>query len=412
MTTLRDLSGPAELYLHVPFCAEQCAFCGCNMVVSGRQSVGDVYLDRLEKRFLALPAMPSATIARVHLGGGTPTWFDPAQLTRLIEMVRAHTPTDDATTWSVEADPEITTEAHLDCLADLGFRRISFGVQSFDETVQTAVHRLQDTQNLKELVAGSKARGMRINLDLMYGLPKQTLASLTHTLEAAAAMNVDRMAVFGYAHVPWLKKNQRRIDDNDLPDRLLRAAMSLRVREVLEPLGYTTIGFDHYATAEDDLARAVRERRLHRNFMGYTTLPDAAVIGLGMSAISDVGDLYWQSEPRLGPWRKAVDAGAWPIHRGTRLTAEDRLRRHVIHELTCNLGIDIPAVEERFSISFNAHFATALQQLGELERAGLVRTSSDRIEVTERGRPLLRLAAMPFDAYLTAKNEGRFSAAV
>ncbi|MEL6349678.1 MAG: oxygen-independent coproporphyrinogen III oxidase [Myxococcota bacterium] len=416
---LSTVRSPATVYVHVPFCVEQCSFCGCNMVVAGRREPGDRYLDDLEQQINALP-LPADQIpvSRIHLGGGTPTWFDIPQIERLYGMLyRRFAPIDGAEI-SVEADPEVTTDAQLDALAALGVSRMSFGVQSFDATVLAAVSRPQNRDRIVALVEKARSLGMgSLNIDLMYGLPHQTPARFEQTLDAVLQLRPERLAIFGYAHLPWLKPHMKKIDANALPGPLSRAGLYLQAQTRMQDAGYVPIGLDHFALPEDDLAQAQQEERLHRNFMGYTTLPDVDLIGLGMSAISEINGEYVQQRSKLARWWRAaegVDDTAL-IERGWSMTDEDRLRKHVIYALMCNLVVSIPDVEARFGVRFHEHFADALARLHPMMDEGLMVFGDDALRVTERGRLLVRNAAMPFDAYLKRKTAGqppRFSQTV
>ncbi len=405
---------PATVYVHIPFCEAQCTYCGCNMVVAGRLDAGTRYLDALERRIdaLALPA-ERIPVERIHLGGGTPTWMPPAQLTRLYELLyRRFEPVPGAEI-SVEADPEVTTDAQIDTLAELGVSRLSMGVQSFDPAVLKAVNRPQKHTRVHAIMARARRLGMgSMNLDLMYGLPLQTPASFADTLSKTLEMSPDRLAVFGYAHLPWLRAHMRRIDATTLPDPPQRMALFLLAHQMLTERGYQAIGMDHFALPDDELAVAQRHARLHRNFMGYTTRPDLPLIGLGMSAISELGDTYVQVRAKLSRWWQAIEKGEPLIEKGMRLSAEDLLRRDVISRLMCNFTVPLTAIEQRHGIDFGEHFAGEWAALAPLEGDGLVERHPDRIDVTDTGRLLVRNVAMVFDAYLGRKTGRRFSQTV
>lgn len=398
---LSRMDHPAQLYVHVPFCEQQCRFCGCTQVVAGRRSAGDTYLDRLDAQ---VERMPHFAVHRIHLGGGTPTWLDTTQLRRLARIVtrRAH-PMPDCEL-SVEADPEITTLDQLRMLTSMGFRRLSLGVQSFDERVLAAVDRPQLTHRVGELVGFVKERGWTTNLDLMYGLPHQTPDSFSETLEQVVGLRPDRLAIFGYAHVPWIRRHQRKIDESALPGVEERAACALLAQERLTAAGYVPIGFDHFALPDDPLVTEPRSR----GFMGYSTR-GGDMVGLGPSAISDVAGVMWQDEPKLGAWMRKLDQGERLDQRGWIRTAEDHLREAVIGSLMCDLVVDIEAVEAFFAVEFGTHFADALDELHPLVQQDLVEVDLQAIRVTERGRLLTRLVARAFDPAATA---ARFSQTV
>ena len=412
---LGRLRQPAQLYVHVPFCAEQCSFCGCNMVVAGRREIGRKYLDdlRLQVEGLPLPA-EKVTVARIHLGGGTPTWLSPDEMQELHGILLTRFVPVEGAELSVEADPQITTEAHLEALGELGFNRLSLGVQSFDPVVLEAVNRPQWKTRIGELLDKARSLGWwGLNLDLIYGLPYQTPERFSRTLEAAVALKPDRFAIFGYAHVPWLKTHQSKIPTEALPQATDRARLYLMTQQVLTASGYTPLGLDHFALHEDQLAVAARERRLHRNFMGYTTMADVDMVGLGMSSISEVGGVYWQDEPKLARWRKKVKSGSPLVERGWVLSERDRLCRRVINDLMCNLQVLPESVERDFGVSFWEEFPGAQSELQPLVDAGFATVEPGKISMSERGRVLVRNAAMAFDPYLKQGGEGqRFSRTV
>ena len=412
---LRGIDAPASVYVHVPFCREQCTFCGCNMVVAGRREPGHRYLDALEKQVQGLPlAADTVDVVRIHLGGGTPTWFAEAELERLYGILHARFRPVPGAEISVEADPEVTTDAQVDVLAALGVNRLSMGVQSFDPVVLAAVNRPQDPRRVFEISARSRGHGMHsMNLDLMYGLPHQTPARFEHTLRRTLEMRPDRLAIFGYAHLPWLKPHMKRIDAGALPTPVERVELFLLAHRLLTAEGYLPIGIDHFALADDELAVAWQERRLHRNFMGYTTLPDVPLIGLGMSAISELPDRYIQQKTRLSQWWRAVEAGERVIEKGGFVTAEDRLRRDVINGIMCNLEVRFGAIEARHGVAFSQHFAAELDAVRALEDEGLVTVEPDALRVTATGRLLTRNVAMLFDAHLAPRADGpRYSQTV
>ncbi len=399
---LGRVRAPAQLYVHIPFCAEQCTFCGCNMVVAGRREIGARYLADLATQVESLP-LPADTIEvqRIHLGGGTPTWFTPEEMGELHAILLRRFQPIAGAELSVEADPQITTPAHLEALNELGFNRLSLGVQSFDPVVLKAVNRPQWKRRIAELLAHARSLGWwGLNLDLIYGLPHQTAERFSRTLDAAIELKPDRFAVFGYAHVPWLKSHMNKINADDLPSTAQRAELYLMAQQRLGEAGYTPLGLDHFALHDDQLAVAARDRRLHRNFMGYTTLSQVDMIGLGMSAISEVAGTYWQDEAKLARWRSRVTEGVSLVERGWVLSPEDHLRRDVINRLMCNLEIPIPELERTHNIEFIPHFKSALEALRPLQEAGFVTVDDAAIRVTERGRVLVRNAAMVFDPYL------------
>ncbi len=397
---LGAMTEPADVYVHLPFCVEQCAFCGCNMVVAGRHEIGRRYVDRLAEDLegLALPA-PQVRVGRIHLGGGTPTWFHADELAELVDLLLTRFRPEPGAELSVEADPAITTEDQLDALRSRGFNRLSLGVQSFDPFVLSRVGRPQPERRVLELVGHARTTGWSgVNFDLMLGLPSQTLPRFNRTLRRAAQIRPDRIAVFPYAHVPHMKPHQRRIDERELPSGEVRAAQAILALEVLTDEGYEPIGMDHFALPHDPLAVAAASGRLHRNFMGYTTRAGVDLVGLGMSAISEVAGVYWQAPSKLADWLRgpSVDGRV----RGYRMTREDRLRRDVIHAILCNLHLDISAWEVRWGLRFHEHFAETLERLQGLRAMGICTWDARSFRVSPQGRLLVRQVASAFDAWL------------
>jgi oxygen-independent coproporphyrinogen-3 oxidase len=415
LDAVQSTTGAVSVYVHLPFCKEQCTFCGCNMVVSGLRSPGTRYLDALEKQVAALPlASGRVPVVRIHLGGGTPTWHTPDELDRLFDILyRRFEPVPDAEI-GVEADPDVTSDEHIERLADRGVTRISLGVQSFDAAVLKAVNRPQRGDRIGELLARARGRGMRgLNLDLMYGLPEQTVHGFRRSLDRTLAMKPDRLALFGYAHVPWLKNHQKALESYRLPEAVERAELFLEATEILQGEGFVAIGLDHFARHDDELAIAAAEGVLRRDFMGYTTRPQAPMIGLGMSAISEFPDRFVQQRGKLSQWWRAIEKGEPLLERGMRLSAEDRLRSDVIMRIMCNLVVRFEDIERAWGVNFASHFADELVRLRPLRDDGLCEIHHDRIVVPEPMRLLMRLVAMVFDAYLKDKSAGpRFSQTV
>lgn len=367
------LDGPCQLYVHVPFCRRQCSYCGCTMAVSKRQSAGDRYLDALQEQLDTLPALD---VASLHLGGGTPTWLDGPQLTRLLTMFRDRFGED--LSISVEADPETVDIERLRVLA--GIDRISLGVQTLDPVVTAAVNRDQTVTAVRDAVVASRALGIRsLNIDLMYGLPHQTPERFQRTLEEVLALRPERIAVFGYAHVPQMKRHQRQL--TDLPEAEERAALALQADEVLTGAGYVPIGFDHYALPDDPLASGP----LERGFMGYSpkALP---IIGLGPSAISAVNGVFLQQESHLGRWLRGT--GRRDVLRFYRSTDDDKARARIIEALLCNLEVDVDPEEHEDSL------VLLRDELGDV-----VRIDGGHVAIDPRLRLLARNAASAFDAW-------------
>ncbi len=412
---------PLSLYLHIPFCFSPCFYCGCNRVITRDPVRGERYLERLLREIeLVAPLFDrDRDVLQLHLGGGTPNFLRPAQLGQLLDSLGRHfhfsrSPERD---FSIELDPRYIEEGDIEALAQLGFNRASLGVQDFDPQVQQAVNRIQSVEQTLAVIEACRASGMRsVNVDLIYGLPKQTPEGFSRTLSTVIAARPDRLAIYGYAHLPELFKAQRQIDAADLPDAEARLRLLALAIEQLSAAGYRYIGMDHFALPTDDLARAQEAGGLHRNFMGYTTHADCDLVGLGVSAISHVGDSFSQNYRDLPAWEAAVDAGRLPVWRGMELTADDVLRADVIQRLMCQGEIDIAAIEHRHGIDFREYFASSLQQLQALAADGLVSLEESRIVATSRGRLLLRIIAMCFDRYLqqprSATRPARYSKAI
>lgn len=411
---LSTVQPPASVYLHLPFCKEQCTFCGCNMVVAKRKSIGERYIDALEVELkaLELPA-DRIPVQRIHLGGGTPTWHSPDELERIHNLLMTRfEPTENAEL-SVEADPEVTTNAHLERLFELGWNRLSLGVQSFDAAVLEAVNRPQQHTRVHDIMQRSRDAGLTgLNLDLIYGLPHQTYESFKDTLEKTIAMRPDRLAVFSYAHLPWLRAHMARIDETALPTVDEKFALFALALEILTDNGYQFIGMDHFALEDDALAVAQREGRLHRNFMGYTTDRDLDVIGLGMSAISDVNGVFAQNRSKLAHYFRALKGEEAWLEKAYERSDEDRLRSDVIADLMCNFHVSKARIAKRHNVNFDVHFAAALIALQPAIDEGFLENHAEALRVTDLGRLFVRNLAMAFDAHLGGPQTPRFSQTV
>jgi oxygen-independent coproporphyrinogen III oxidase len=397
---------PLSLYVHLPFCEARCSFCGCHVVVARRRSVADGYLDRViaEADLVAEQLGERRLLTQYHWGGGTPTSYTPADLTRLhMALLERFEVAGDAEV-AIEVDPRVTTPEHLEVLRGLGFNRVSLGVQDLDPTVQQLIGRNQTWSETAELHGAASELGFAsINHDLIYGLPGQTPASFSATLERVLELRPDRVAVYSFAYVPWARPHQKRIDPQSLPDRATKLALLALMADGLASAGYVAIGMDHFAVPEDELAGALDAGTLTRNFMGYTTKRGAATVALGTSGISDVAGAYAQNHKRLNSYFTAVDSGELPVERGLRLGDDDLVRREVITELMCNGAVAFAAVEARFGIVFEEYFADELGRLtgtGGAVDEGMVRVGDGAIVATDIGRVFIRNVAMVFDAYL------------
>ena len=412
----RRADDPWSLYVHVPFCERRCTFCACAVVATpARSRVSTPYTNSVlaEAELVSSQLGGRRGLAQLHLGGGTPTYLEPETLRALARGVLSRFEAREDMEFSIEVDPRVTTDAHLDVLAELGVNRVSAGVQDLDPTVQSLIGRVQPRAMTQELVEGCRARGLgEINIDLVYGLPGQTTQTLLRTVESVIELAPDRLALYGYAHVPWMRGNQKTIDATRLPDSDARLEMFLAARDAFEDAGYVAIGLDHFAKPGDSLARADRDGTLHRNFMGYTVQAGADLLGLGVTSIGDVNGTLVQNELKLSRYGQAVRAGRLPVRRGFVRSSGDRLRERVISDLMCRHRVVKAEIEQAFGIDFDVDFRDELDELEPLQDDGLVQLSHDRVSVTPRGRPFVRNAAMVFDAYLGARTRSRHSSTI
>jgi len=400
---------PLSVYVHLPFCQARCLFCGCHVIITPHKERAAPYLELLEREIdlLAGHLPRRRRVSQLHLGGGTPTYHSPAELDRLLGHFLSRFEREPGAEFALEVDPRVTSHAHVETLAARGFNRISLGVQDFTPRVQEAIGRVQSWEETADLIEKARACGFRgINVDLIYGLPHQDLDSFQATVERTIAMGVDRAAVYSFAFVPWIRGHMKKLEQSDFPDRRLKLELFALARELFLAAGYEPIGMDHFARPDDELARARRAGTLRRNFQGYAVIPAEDVLGLGISAIGDVRGIYAQNAKKLSDYRRAIEAGRLPVERGIVRTADDELRRAVIHELMCNFRIDVPAIERRFGVVFAEVFGQDLRRLAEHEGEGLVRIAPERIEATPEGELLVRNLAMCFDRYWREKHEG------
>ena len=403
MTATRETS----LYLHLPFCEHRCLFCGCHVVITPMRHVAARYLEYLgrEMNLVRGQMKDRPRVIQYHWGGGTPTYYSPEELRQLQRMVEDHfTILPDAEA-AVEVDPRVTTREHVDVLKELGFNRLSMGVQDFTPAVQEAIGRNQDEESTVRLFAYCRERGFdSINVDLIYGLPLQTLESFDKNLASVLRLRPDRVALYSYAYVPWIKGHQKKMDTDTLPSREVKFGLFTQAMAAFEAGGYEQIGMDHFAVPADELAQARRQRRLHRNFMGYTVHRAPDMLGLGISAIGEVGGAFVQSCKKLSTYYRALDTGRLPVERGYELSEDDRIRRRVITDLMCNAYLDVPEVERECGIGFGEYFASELEALAAGPAAdGLLRMRPEALEVTDLGRLFVRNICMAFDRYLKEK---------
>ena len=396
---------PLSLYVHIPFCHKLCYFCGCNKIVTRQQHKADHYLDALEQEIIhRAPLFADRRVSQLHWGGGTPTYLNKAQISRLMGLLRGHFQFDVDVEISIEVDPREIELDVLDHLRSEGFNRLSMGVQDFNKEVQRLVNREQDESFIFALIKRARDIGFTsTNIDLIYGLPKQTPESFAFTLSRVAELSPDRLSVFNYAHLPTLFAAQRKIKDADLPSAQQKLDILQQTIVSLTDAGYQFIGMDHFARPDDELAVAQREGVLHRNFQGYTTQGDTDLLGMGVSAISMIGDSYAQNQKELKAYYQQVDETGSALWRGIALTRDDCIRRDVIKALICHFRLDFSRIENQWDLRFNNYFAEDLKLLKPLANDGLVEINEQGIEVTAKGRLLIRNICMCFDVYLRQK---------
>ncbi len=403
-----------SLYVHVPFCASPCFYCGCNRIITRDEKRGEKYLIDLMKETAMLAPLFDADreVIQLHFGGGTPNFLSPKQIGQFIHFLQRHFQfsASDHRDISIEIDPRCVKPDDIAALAKIGFNRASLGVQDFDPIVQAAVNRIQSVDETLAVIKACRDYGFRsVNVDLIYGLPKQTLEGFSRTLETVIRARPDRIAVYSYAHMPQLFKPQRQLDANDLPSAETKLALLQCAIEKLMGAGYCYIGMDHFALPEDDLAIAQQRGDLHRNFMGYTTHAETDLIGLGVSSISHIGESFSQNPRDLISWEAKIEEGKLPTWRGMQLNHDDVIRADLIQHWMCQGEIDIHKFEERHNIYFQSYFSKDLARLQTLVSDGLVNISSTHLKATSRGRLLLRIIAACFDRYITTGNVTQFS---
>lgn len=400
----QDSSKPLSLYFHLPFCKNACYFCGCNVVFTSKEDKMLRYIEYLKKEMKILSQHIDCTreVIQMHFGGGTPTFFTALQLQEIIHCIRSYFPnfSDDAEI-SCEIDPRHIDEDQMRVLHEGGFNRVSFGIQDFNEKVQVAVHRYQPysiTKNAMDLAR--KYKMFSVNVDLIYGLPFQTLDTFKETLSEVITLDPDRLAVFNYAHVPWLKKTMRKIDETTLPEPDEKLAIMQYTIDFLTKNGYQMIGMDHFAKPKDELFKAIEKGELHRNFQGYTTKGGADLIGIGLTSIGEGVDSYNQNFKDMKLYEEAIDANKLPFERGVILSRDDQVRQYVIMELMSNFKLDIKRFENVFQINFQEYFQEALEKLSSFVEDELLHINENMIECSQTGTLLIRNIAMAFDAYM------------
>lgn len=406
-------AGPLSLYVHIPFCESVCYYCACNKVITKHHERAGEYLDALDREIALYVARlgTGQRVSQLHLGGGSPTFLSDAELARLMDTLRAAFRLVPSAEVSIEVDPRTVDARRLAHLKQIGFNRLSFGVQDFDSAVQQAVHRMQSLESVQALLASARELGFEsTNMDLIYGLPRQTPASLRRTVAQVSELRPDRIALYSYAHLPQRFKPQRRIDAAMLPPAEDKVTMLAEAIEAFRGAGYDYIGMDHFALPTDSLAVAKRQGRLHRNFQGYSTQPDCDLIGLGVSAIGRIGATYSQNAKTLPEYYDAIAQGQLPVVRGIALTRDDIVRRAVIMALMCQGRLEFESIELAHLIDIRQYFAQELQQLASYEQNGLVEIEPAAVQVTALGWYFIRAIAMTFDRQLQAdRARERFS---
>ncbi len=404
-----------SLYIHLPFCRSACYFCGCNVIFTSKEDKKVRYIQYLKKELEILKKYlnTSRIVTQMHFGGGTPTYFSAEQLKEVIATLKSTFPnfSNDAEI-SCEVDPRYFTQEHMDVLKEGGFNRLSFGVQDIDSQVQKTIHRVQPYETTLNVMNIARNAGIKsINIDLIYGLPHQTAQTFHNTIEQVIKLNPDRLAVFNYAHVPWLMKTMRKFDESTFAPASEKLVILKDTIDFFTQNGYKMVGMDHFAKPEDELFKAIQKGELHRNFQGYTTKGGADLIGIGLTSIGNGVDYYAQNFKDLKEYEDSIDKGKLPTFKGYKLSKDDEIRQFVIMELMSNFSLNIKRVEEKFNIEFNDYFKEDLPQLEEFIEAQLVFIDNGKIQVSQTGTMLIRNICMPFDAYLKKipENKRRFS---
>lgn len=408
-------AAPVSLYFHLPFCRTQCLYCGCTNIVTGDQSKSAEYLDYLEQEMaLRKPLLTEgSTTVQVQLGGGTPTFLQPSELSRLGEMIHHFIPMAETVEAGVEIDPRTLTPEKTAALRGAGFNRASLGIQDTDPAVQKSITRFQSLDMITESTQQLRETGFQsVNFDLIYGLPNQTEQTFSQTLEDALQLSPDRFAIYSYAHIPWIKPFQK-IFEKDLPDPALKMRLLQLTIETLSEAGYVYIGMDHFAKPGDAMATALADGSLQRNFQGYSTHKGVDLHGFGMSSISHADGNYFQNDKELGSYFAALDENRLPVVRGYSMTRDDSIRYQAIMQIMCNLFLDYDKASGEIGIDFPDYFKTEIASLDDLENDGLLQREKNGLRVTELGRLFVRIIAMRFDAYLQAEQrKGRYSQTV
>ena len=408
------LGGPLSLYFHIPFCDTVCFYCACNKIVTKNRQHAEPYLANLLKEIALQGSLfdSNRVVNQLHWGGGTPTFLNAQQMQQLMDATRQHffLKEDDTGEYSIEIDPRETNSETIKHLRSLGFNRISLGVQDFDPAVQKAVNRLQTEAQTFGVLEQARAEGFRsTNIDLIYGLPLQTVKSFSKTLDKVLQVSPDRFSIFNYAHMPTRFKTQRQINDADMPNAKVKLDILQMVGQTLLAAGYVYIGMDHFAKPDDELAIAQREGKLYRNFQGYSTHSDCDLIGFGITSIGRVGDVYSQNVKDLESYDQLLNQDKLPVFKGVTLDEDDKCRAEIITQLICNFQLTFSQIERVYAISFNEYFRAEIEALKPMEEDGLLNLTEEGIEVLSAGRFLIRNICMVFDKYLAQKHQQQFS---
>ncbi len=405
---------PLSLYFHIPFCDTICYYCGCNKIITKNRSHAQPYLDAVYKELALQGSLFNATriVRQLHWGGGTPTFISHAQMTELMQQTRRHFTLldDDSGEYSIELDPREVDASSINLLRKLGFNRISLGVQDFNPKVQQAVNRIQSYKETRDVIVAARENEFHsISLDLIYGLPLQTVTSFNETVDRVLELEPDRLSVFNYAHLPEMFKTQRQIKSDDLPSAESKLEIFQNVTNKLINAGYEYIGMDHFAKPDDELAVAQKEKKLYRNFQGYSTNSDCDLVAFGVTSIGKVADSYSQNIKTIKEYADVIETGHLPVFRGITLSQDDILRREVINQLICHFELNFQEIEKAFSIVFSDYFTDELKQIQEMQADSLLKLTRDKILVLPEGKLLIRNICMVFDIYLKKSDGRRFS---
>ena len=403
-TSKENPEQPLSLYFHIPFCDTICYYCGCSKIVTRDHSLAGPYLEHLDKEIKLQAALfDNRKVTQLHWGGGTPTFLDNAQIALLMKMTGAafNLDSSDDREFSIEIDPRSVDKEKITLLANVGFNRLSMGIQDFDPDVQKAVNRIQSKEETIEVINHARTVGFKsVSVDLIYGLPRQLISTFTQTLNSIISAKPDRVAVYNYAHMPHLFKTQKGIKEEELPTAELKLQLLELTINKLTEAGYLYIGMDHFSLPDDELAIAQRQGTLHRNFQGYSTHAECDLVGMGLTSIGKVGNSYSQNEKKIEDYYAALDDNKLPVMRGVELDKDDLMRRHIINELMCHYALVFSEIEMLFEIDFKSYFADELIKLEDFTEDKLLRINEDNIQITAAGRMLIRNIGMVFDAYL------------